>query len=103
MKKTFKWLDENNINYVFHDYKKEGIDDLVTKQAIADHGWDIVINRRGTTWRNLTDDIKNSMNDAIALKIAQENPSIVKRPLLAVKNKTYLGFKPEDYNRIFLM
>ena len=101
MKKAFKWLDENSIEYVFHDYKKEGADLTALKQAIKDHDWETVINQRGTTWRQLPDDIKTAMNNENALKIAEENPSIIKRPLLIAENKSYLGFKLDTYSEIF--
>ncbi len=101
MKKAFKWLDENGVDYTFHDYKKDGLDEAILKQALAEHGWENVINRRGTTWRKLPDDVQNSMDERGAVKIANENPSIIKRPLLAHNGKTYLGFKSETYSKIF--
>ena len=61
MKKAFKWLDAQNIAYDFHDYKKIGIDEDVLKQALTQHGWENVINRRGTTWRKLPKDVQESM------------------------------------------
>lgn len=101
MKKAIKWLNENNIDYTFHDYKKDGIDEAALKNAINVHGWDVVINKRGTTWRNLSNDQQDAMNDKHAIKIAQENPSIVKRPLLVFDDVPHLGFKPELYAEIF--
>jgi len=102
MEKAFKWLDENNIEYSFHDYKKEQPDQTILKNAITQHGWDSVINRRGTTWRKLPDDIKESMDESSAIAIALDNPSIIKRPLLLHNdNQTELGFKPESYAQIF--
>jgi len=101
MKKAFKWLDANNIEYVFHDYKKQDVDENIIDQAIQEHGWENVINRRGTTWRQLPDGVKESMNDKNALTAAQNNPSIIKRPLLDHKNKTHLGFKADMYEDIF--
>jgi len=102
MKKTFKWLDTNSVSYDFHDYKKNGLDLDVLALSIATHGWENVLNRRGTTWRKLPDNIKENMNAELALQIAQENPSIIKRPLLVHKNKSYLGFKDTDYQNIFV-
>lgn len=101
MKKAFKWLDENGISYDFHDYKKEGADESVLRTAIKSHGWESVINRRGTTWRKLPDDVKESMNEEGAIAVALENPSIVKRPLLVTQDNVYLGFKEEEYKEIF--
>lgn len=102
MKKAFHWLDKNTIAYDFHDYKKQGIDKAVLEKALSQHGWEIVINRRGTTWRRLSDDVKNAMNETKAIQIAVENPSIIKRPLLLQDDQTYLGFKEDKYQEILL-
>lgn len=101
MKKAFKWLNNGNISYDFHDYKNQGIDQAVLNAALDAHGWEKVINQRGTTWRKLPDNIKNTMNAENALKIAEENPSIIKRPLLMHDNIIILGFKDETYKEIF--
>ena len=100
MKKAMKWLDGKDISYEFHDYKKLGIDEEVFTKAIKTHGWENVINRRGTTWRKLPDDIKNNMNDGKSLGLANENPSIIKRPLLVHNGNIILGFKDEEYSKI---
>jgi len=101
MKKAFNWLDDNNVAYEFHDYKKQGVVEDALRTAINEHGWEKVINQRGTTWRKLPDETKTGMNETTAINIALENPSIIKRPLLTHKNKIYLGFKNEDYRRVF--
>ncbi len=101
MKKAFRWLDEHGVSYEFHDYKKQDIDENVLRAAINEHGWEEVINRRGATWRKLPDDVQNTINETAAIKIAGENPSIIKRPLLVHQSKTYLGFKDETYAQIF--
>jgi len=101
MKKAFVWLDGADVTYTFHDYKKQGVDELILNQAINEHGWESVINKRGTTWRNLPDNVQDAMCDAKAVTIATENPSIIKRPLLVYNEKTYLGFKADAYADIF--
>ena len=100
MKKAIKWLEEQKINFTFHDYKKEGAKPDIIKKAITQHGWENVINRRGTTWRNLSESEKNTMDDNNALETAIQNPSIIKRPLLIHKDKIYLGFKAETFEQI---
>lgn len=97
MKKAFKWLDNNNIEYEFHDYKKQGVDNGILEQAINEHGWEVVINKRGTTWRNLPQTVKDTMNSEKALNIADDNPSVIKRPLLLHEQKTYIGFNEQTY------
>ncbi len=101
MKKAFKWLDEHNIEYTFHDYKKDGLDESALKQAIDEHGWETVINKRGTTWRQLPPAVQDDMDAEKAISIAQDNASIVKRPLLIHEGKAYLGFKADTYKDIF--
>ncbi len=101
MKKAFHWLEHAGIDYTFVDYKKTEPDAKILKQAIQEHGWDKVINQRGTTWRKLDQTVKEAVNDENAVALALENPSIIKRPLLVKNDKTYLGFKPDDYKNIF--
>ncbi len=102
MKKAFNWLDAHNITYDFHDYKKLDADKDVLNEAIAAQGWESVFNKRGTTWRSLPDNTKNSMDNSLAIAAALENPSLIKRPLMIYKKKIYLGFKPDIYKDIFL-
>ena len=101
MKKAMRWLEANDTGFEFHDYKKSGADEAVLKQAIQSHGWESVINRRGTTWRKLDEQVKNTMNDEMALKTAMDNPSIIKRPLTLFNNKIYLGFSDKEFEDIF--
>lgn len=101
MKKAMTWLSDRSIDYSFHDYKKQGVEDALLRQAIQEHGWEAVINRRGTTWRKLPDDQKSGMDEAGAVAVATANPSIIRRPLLLKDGKTHLGFSEADYSGIF--
>lgn len=101
MKKAFKWLEANNISYEFHDYKKAGLPEALAKEWLASEGWEHIINKRGTTWRKLDDDIKSNMDNTQALTVMLENPSIIKRPLLIKDGSITLGFKEADYQNIF--
>ena len=103
MKKAFKWLDSHHVSYNFHDYKKVGADKDVLTKAMVQHGWDSVINRRGTTWRKLSDEQKSSMDDMSAVECAMENPSIIKRPLLITDaDDILLGFDEGQYREKLL-
>ena len=102
MKKALKWLGEAGVTYEFYDYKKQGAPRDIIAEAIQQCGWKDVINRRGTTWRKLDETIKNNMDENAALKIALENPSIIKRPLLFLDGKMTLGFKEDKYKQLFL-
>lgn len=97
MKKAFKLFDDNGIAYEFHDYKKSAPDTSVLQSAIDAHGWDNVINKRGTTWRKLPDDIKEKTNKTNAIDLCIQNPSIIKRPLIVKDCEILLGYDMETY------
>ncbi len=83
--------------FVFHDYKKAGIGRPRLEAWVAEHGWETVLNRAGTTFRALPDADKADLNadKAVALMLAQ--PSMIKRPVLDLGDRTLVGFKPELY------
>ncbi len=97
MKKARSWLETQGISHAFHDYKAEGIDRASLERWVAEHGWETVLNRAGTTFRALPDADKQGLDagKAIALMLAQ--PSMIKRPVLDLDGRTLVGFKPEIY------
>ena len=103
MKKARTWLDEHGKNYVFHDYKSAGIDQAHLEQWCNEHGWEKILNRAGTTFRKLDDaskaDLDQAKAKAITLMLAQ--PSMIKRPVLNLGDRTLVGFKPELYQSAF--
>ncbi len=101
MKKSFQWLDRRSIPYTFHDYKKTGADAGILKQAIKQHGWETVINRKGTSWRALPDAAKENMSEKTALAAAMDNPSLIRRPLLVLDGAIHLGFDDAQYAALF--
>lgn len=101
MKKAFTWLDDRKIDYEFRNYKKDGVDLAILKSAMEEFGWETIINRNGTTWRGLPESAKADMSIAKALKLAEENPSIVKRPILVRLGQYVIGFDPKAYEELF--
>lgn len=101
MKKALKWLDDHGVSYEFYNLKKVDMDQHVLKQAIEQHGWETVINKRGTTWKNLPPTLQKEMDDQEAIKIANDNPSILKRPLLLRLGQIYIGFDKKMYEELF--
>ncbi len=97
MKKAFKWLDDNGIDYSFHDYRKQGLERNLLEALVADAGWEVLLNKRGTTWRKLDDAIKNNVNVESALELMLEQPAMIKRPVLVKAGKTLVGFNPDLY------
>ena len=98
IKKARKWLEAESIDYQFHDYKKDGLSPELLTSWVQDLGYEALVNKRGTTWRKLPDDVKESIDEASAIEIMLENTSIIKRPLLVDDaGNTLLGFKADDY------
>ena len=101
MKKARAWLDAHDVAYTFHDYKVEGADKAKLEAWVADAGWESVLNRAGTTFRNLPEKDKESLTakKAIALMLAQ--PSMIKRPVLEASGMITLGFRADVYAKLF--
>jgi len=101
MKKARKWLQENNIDYAFHDYKKQGITKTKLKDWCKQADWEMLLNRRGTTWRKLDDNTKASINKTLAIDIMAENTSIIKRPVIETDDDLLIGFSVESFEQVF--
>jgi arsenate reductase (glutaredoxin) len=101
MKKARTWLEANGVDYVFHDYKTEGADKASLERWSKAVGWEVLLNRAGTTFRGLPDKDKIDLTEkkAIALMLAQ--PSMIKRPVLDLGGKLLVGFKPDVYAEAF--
>ncbi|MEH6449496.1 MAG: ArsC family reductase [Oleispira sp.] len=98
IKKARKWLEAEGIEYQFHDYKKDGLSPEMLNIWVKDLGWEALINKRGTTWRKLPEEVKESVDQASAILIMLDNASIIKRPLLINDaDSKLLGFKAEEY------
>ena len=101
MKKARAWLDQKGVAYEFHDYKAAGIDRATLESWAKKVGWEVLLNRRGTTFRKLSDKDKEGLSEkkAVALMLAQ--PSLISRPVVALGGgKLLVGFKPEAYANI---
>ena len=101
MKKAFAWLDARNVDYDFHDYKKEGINAPKLKEWAARAGWEKLANMRGPTWRRIPDARKANLNEARALALLAENTSAIRRPIVEHRGKLLVGFDPAEYEREF--
>jgi arsenate reductase len=101
MKKARAWLDAHGVAYGFHDYKAAGIERGTLEGWARETGWEVLLNRAGTTFRKLPDQDKEGLSEkkAIALMLAQ--PSMIKRPVLDMGGKLLVGFKPELYEKSF--
>ena len=102
IKKTLDWLRKHKIAFEFHDYKVSGI----TKEKLTGWcklvGWEILLNKKSTTWRGLPEAVQEKINNqTAAIKIMIENTSIMKRPVIEIKNDLLVGFNEIEYSRAF--
>ena len=97
VKKARKWLDAKGIEYAFHDYKKEGADHAKLASWIDAKGVDVVLNRRGTTFRKLSDAEKSDIDAAKAVTLLEQHPSMIKRPLVEHAGGILVGFKESEW------
>jgi arsenate reductase len=97
MKKAFAWLDDHGVAYRFHDYKTAGIDAATLKAWSRQVGWEVLLNTRGTTWRKLTPAQQANVDEAKAIRLMADSPSLIKRPVLDGAGALLVGFRPEAY------
>jgi arsenate reductase len=97
MKKARTWLDSHDVAYSFHDYKAEGIDKARLQRWAKEVGWEVLLNRAGTTFRKLDESAKQGLTESKAIKLMLEQPSMIKRPVLDLGGKLLVGFKPDIY------
>lgn len=97
MKKARAWLDKHGVDYSFHDYKAAGIDKDHLARWSNKVGWETLLNRAGTTFRKLPDAEKANLTEKKAMALMLAQPSMIKRPVLEVRGKLLVGFKPESY------
>ena len=111
IKKARAWLDSRGIAYAFHDYKTAGLDRKQLEDWTCEVGWEPLVNRAGTTFRKLADAEKTNLDEKKALALMLANPSLVKRPVLAIApgangangasaakaRRLLVGFSPHAY------
>ncbi|GAA0336306.1 ArsC family reductase [Sphingomonas oligophenolica] len=97
MKKAWTWLDAHGVAYDFHDYKKAGIDEATLRRWAGIVGWEVLLNRAGTTFRALPDSDKTGLDEDKAIALMLANPSMIKRPVLESGGTLLVGFKPDAY------
>lgn len=100
IKKARKWLSDNDKDFSFHDYKKQGVPEKELRNWVKQLGWETLLNKRGTTWRKLDEATKASVDEASAIQIMLDSPSIIKRPVVASGKTLLVGFSAEAYAQL---
>jgi arsenate reductase (glutaredoxin) len=102
IKKARAWLEKNGVEYTFHDVRSDGLDETTLRSWVKSVGWETLLNTRGTTWRKLPEQDKAGMNEGKAVKLVLSQPSIIKRPVLKKGKQVQIGFKEDEYKKLFL-
>lgn len=100
IKKARRWLEQHDIAYQFHDYKKAGIDQETLTSWCRELGYETLLNTRGTTWRKLGDSDKNAMNEAKAIDLMQTHTSLIKRPVMDTGKSRLVGFDEASWKTL---
>jgi len=101
MKKAFRWLETQGLDYQFHDYKKSGIDAGTLAEWCEKIDWTELLNKRGLTWRKLPDAYKQDVDEGKAIRLMVHSPSLIKRPVLEYHGHIEVGFNPARYSSVF--
>lgn len=99
VKKARGWLDANNKTYTFHDYRTDGLNEALLDKLERGLGWENMLNKRSTSWRQLTDEQKQDLDRNKAMQLMLETPTLIKRPILDNNNKLIIGFKADHYQQ----
>jgi Spx/MgsR family transcriptional regulator len=99
VKKARSWLDQRGVAYAFHDYKKEGAEPAKLGEWSSAVGWEALLNRRGTTFRALSDTDKTDIDRGKALRLMAEQTSLIRRPVVEHAGGLLVGFDPAEWQR----
>ena len=100
IKKARKWLEANDINYQFHDFRKDSLEKSNLTKWVKSVGWETLLNKRGTTWRQLSEKDKTNINESKAIKLMLAHPAMIKRPVLVMGKTVQVGFSEQDYKNL---
>lgn len=99
--KARRWLDDQGIVHRFHDFRGDGLESERLARWLNEPGWEDLINRRGTTWRQLDAKTRDRISATTAAELLLAHPTLIRRPVLEHAGRIYLGFSPEAYAHIF--
>ena len=102
VKKARKFLDANQVDYTFHDFREDGLNPIQLSAWAAELGWESLLNKRSTTWRQLPDETKEIINEMLALMVMEDQPTLIKRPVLELSDRVLVGFNEKTYTEIFV-
>lgn len=100
VKKARNWLAEHGVAVRFHDFRRDGLNRAMLAPWLAHAGWETLVNRKGTTWRALPEE-RRPGDEAGAIELMLEQPSVIKRPVLEAGDVVRVGFSEIKYSQLF--
>jgi Spx/MgsR family transcriptional regulator len=103
VKKARVWLTDHGVDYVFHDFKKQGVPPEALDLWLTHVSWDVLVNRKGTTWRKLDPALqRNVVDNASARTLMLAHASVIKRPVVVKDQTIVVGVNPETWTRVLI-
>lgn len=100
VKKARLWLEGHGVDYQFHDFRQDGLDKAQLTRWVEKLGWEAIVNKRSTTWRNLSDKEKEISTNPQAIKLLLVNPTLIKRPVVEKDKDLLIGFKESEFQKL---
>jgi arsenate reductase len=97
VKKAMRWLDQHQVSYQFHDFRKDGLDHPTIELWLNSVSWEQLLNKRGTTWRKLEDPRKDQLDQQAAIELMLSHPTLIKRPVIEDTSGVSIGFNESDF------
>jgi len=101
VKKARKWLEKSGIDYTFHDFRKDGLDQKRLNEWYKNTSWENLLNKRSRTWRELSESDKTDVTQSKASKLILAQPNLIKRPVLEFNKQVTIGFDENIYKALF--
>ena len=100
VKKVINWLADNNVEYRFHDFRRDGLSKDMLQAFFAALPWEKLVNKSSTSWRALSDDQKASLSKDSAFALMMEQPTLIKRPVWEKGGEYRLGYAPKEQDML---
>lgn len=101
VKKARKWLESAGIDYEFHDFREDGVDQSRLAAWCESPGWEVLLNRRSTSWRQLAEADRQDLDAGRAKALMLGQPTLIKRPVLDTGDEVLVGFTEDTYGKVF--
>jgi arsenate reductase len=99
VKKARRWLEDHGVEYQFHDFRQDGLEEDKLTNWVEQLGWETVVNKRSTSWRNLSDKDKAISTNQHAIKLLLANPTLIKRPVVQNSKALLVGFNEAEFKK----